>query len=121
MHLHAKLIRRIGLLGTSITIKHNLFAKADHAIEFVTPTTILQKNIDRVLHQFVSNGNSKQLQNTLRSAQQMFRQKNVQDVLVACTDFHGMVNEISNITIHDTLSILIRATVKNIVGTHIKL
>ncbi len=47
----------------------------------------------------------------------MFRKKSVSDVLVACTDFHGIVNKSSNITIHDTLSILIRDTIKNIVGT----
>jgi len=58
MHLHNNMIKRIGLLGTSMTVKHNLFAKADQAIEFVIPSPMLQKIIDCALYEFVSTGNS---------------------------------------------------------------
>jgi len=42
------------------------------------------------------------------------KKEHVHDVLLACTDFHGLCPNIPSIRIHDTLEILVQATINMI-------
>lgn len=110
-HLQNKHIKSVGLLGTSVTVKHNLFKQKNHFIKFILPSHSVQKVIDQSVHIFVTTGNNKNLRKVLKSATNEFQKLHIQDVLVACTDFHGFCPDTPNIRIHDTLDILVEATV----------
>jgi len=110
-HLQNKRINSIGLLGTSVTAKHNLFKQKNPLIKFILPTHSVQQAIDMAVHTFVSTDNSNDLRENIKSAMKDFQKTKIRDVLVACTDFHGFCPDTPNIRIHDTLDILVQATV----------
>jgi len=110
-HLQNKRINSIGLLGTSVTAKHNLFKQKNPLINFILPSRSVQKIIDQSVHTLVATDNNKNLREALKSAMKDFQKTKIRDVLVACTDFHGLCPNIPDIRIHDTLDILVQATV----------
>lgn len=107
-------VRRVGLLGTSVTCGNNLFEKIDNTIKFVKPTRDLQQQLDRSVYRFVTMTDSESLRYVLSLAIQQFQKKGICDVLVACTDFHGLCPKRQGVTLHDTLDILIEATVPKV-------
>lgn len=107
-------IRRIGILGTSVTCQHNLFVKNDPTITCIKPTHTAQHALDSAVHHFVKTGDPKLLQHVLAKVVFAFQQHGLRDVLVACTDFHGLCPKRQGVTLHDTLDILIEATVPKV-------
>ena len=51
------------------------------------------------------------LQKVLSKSFSSFADNHVHDVLLACTDFHGLCPNNPNMRVHDTLDILVRSTV----------
>lgn len=109
-HLQDNHIKSVGFLGTSVTVKNNLFKQKNHLIKFILPSRSVQKVIDQSLHTFVTTGNNKNLREVLKPAMNEFENIHIRDVLVACTDFHGLLEINSSITLHDTLDILVQTT-----------
>lgn len=109
LFLAANSITRVGLVGTRVTIKENLFKKKANDIQFVTVPDKLQQNIDSGLDQFVGEQQSELLSSSLQSSFHFFIKQGLHDILVACTDFHSLCP--NTLQIHDTLDILVRATV----------
>jgi aspartate racemase len=109
--LHLNKIRRIGFLGSRVTVKENLFAKKAPSVSFIPPDATLQRKIDRGLDRFVATQERKQLTAALQQAFIALRKRQVQHVLLACTDFHGLCLKLPGMHVHDTLDILVRATV----------
>lgn len=107
-------VKRVGLLGTSVTCRNNLFARKDPTIIFTIPEQSIQKKLDCGVHCFVTTGNDQQLKHALHYAVLSFQSKGIRDILIACTDFHGLYPKRNTITFHDVLDILINATVQNL-------
>lgn len=110
-HLIRHNITHVGLLGSRVTIKENLFKKHEPNITFTNVPPALQKKIDLGLQRFVSLHNSQDLTDTLKQSFIFFKQRDIQHILIACTDFHALCPEITPPYIHDTLDILAQATV----------
>lgn len=102
-------IVRMGFLGSQITVRENLFKKKTKRTTFVFVPPALQKRIDRGLDFFIGNQGSQILQESLHESFIFFEKNNIRDILVACTDFHYFCP--SDIRIHDSLDILVEATV----------
>ncbi|KKW10432.1 MAG: Aspartate racemase, partial [Microgenomates group bacterium GW2011_GWC1_49_7] len=104
-------IKRVGLLGSRVTVDENLFKKKSKDTDFVTVHKNLQKQIDRGLDVFVGTQNPLLLREALNESFSFFSKRNIHDILLACTDFSGLCPNIPNMRIHDTLDILVHATV----------
>ena len=105
---------RIGIVGSRVTIQENLFKKRTKNIEFINVKTHLQRNIDVGLDMFVENQKPQLLQKALNASFSFFAKNNVHDVLLACTDFHGLYPTVQDIRVHDTLEILVQETINMI-------
>lgn len=115
-HLQHRKVKNVGLLGTQVTVKKNLFAQLDPSITFITVPPQIQKNIDTSLHVFVTTGKDDPLKNALYQAIAHLQDLGVKDSLIACTDFHGLISQRKGMTIHDTLDILVKATLDRLKG-----
>lgn len=104
-------ISKIGFLGSRVTVRENLFQKNSTLISFFPVNNVIQNDIDKGLDIFVGTQDAHALKRALRDAFLFLQKEQVQDVLLACTDFHGLCPRASNMQTHDTLEILVRATV----------
>ena len=109
--LRTKNIIRVGLLGSRVTIQNNLFKQNTPDITFITVDQRLQKQIDRALDLFVGSQNPVRLRAALTDALSFLTKNGVHDLLLACTDFHCLCPNKTNIRVHDTLDILVHATI----------
>lgn len=104
-------IKRIGILGSRITVKQNIFRNQASDITFVSVNAAIQTNINAGLDRFVTTNDSAVLKHALKRACVFLKLHDVHDILVACTDFHDLCPIIPGVRIHDTLDILVEATV----------
>ena len=104
-------ITRVGFLGSGVTIRENLFKKKAQNISFITVDERLQKRINTGLDIFVENQKGELLERALRDAFTFIRRTNAKDVLLACTDFGTLCPRDTTFHVHDTLDILVEATV----------
>lgn len=109
--LRRRHIARLGILGSKITIRENLFKRLAPDMAFVTVNKAVQARIDAGLDRFVATNDSAMLRASLKSAFSFLAHEGIRDTLVACTDFHSLCPNIPGITVHDTLQILVEATV----------
>ena len=104
-------ITKIGLLGTGSTIKNRLFFDPSDTIDFIPPNKNLQNQLDKGFHDRVVHGHPHLLKKAVLLAVQQFTKKGIHDILLASTDLHEELQPAPAICIHDTLDILVRATV----------
>ena len=104
-------IRRVGFLGSGVTVRENLFKKKAQNISFITVDERLQKRINTGLDIFVENQKGELLERALRDAFTFIGRTNAKDVLLACTDFGTLCPRDTTFHVHDTLDILVEATV----------
>ncbi len=109
--LESENISRVGFLGSRVTVQENLFEKKTKNIVFITVNRALQKKIDNGLDIFVGTQSDRQLKEALAKSLTFFVRHGVRDVLFACTDFHGLCPNKNIIRVHDTLDILVHATI----------
>ncbi|MFZ5845368.1 MAG: aspartate/glutamate racemase family protein [Patescibacteria group bacterium] len=108
--LRRRNMSRVGFLGSRITVRENLFKKKAKDITFITVAATLQQQIDKGLDQFVGDQNNILLKEALKKSFSFLTKKDVRDTLLACTDFHNLCPNLPNMRVHDTLDILVRAT-----------
>lgn len=107
--LRKKRVKKVGLLGSRVTVKNNLFKKKASLIKFATIPKNEQRQLDNALDMYVDTQNSNALRKVLIKSFELFNKKGIKNVLIACTDFHGLCPTTSKT--HDTLDILVRSTV----------
>lgn len=103
-------VKRLGILGTSATIKNRLFEKIGKTATVKLPHA-LQIELDKGFHERVVNNSSKTIKKAVKRSLLFFQNAGISDVLLASTDLHGECPDRPKIQIHDTLDILARATV----------
>lgn len=104
-------ISEVGFLGSQITVKENLFQKKAPSVSFVSVNTRLQKKIDAGLDLFVAKQAGNLLSRALGEAFSFLQKKHIRHILLACTDFHALCPRLPHMLTHDTLDILVRATI----------
>lgn len=104
-HLATLHVPRVGLLGTSLTLRSNLFGRI-HSLSIVKPGPALQRRMSTEIHRSIITHDFDRLRILLQEALEEFRGQKITDVLLACTDFSGICPTISGINLHDTLTIL---------------
>lgn len=109
--LRLQKISRVGFLGSQVTVKENLFAKKVSSVSFISVPRALQKKIDVGLDHFVETQEGNLLSEALKEAFASLKKRNIQNILLACTDFHDLGPAGSGMRVHDTLDILVAATV----------
>lgn len=118
--LQKNMINKVGLIGTNITIQSKIHAKKMHqlGITTVTPSIHNQKIIDRAIHNILNHQNSTGTKRDLENIALDFIQRNVHHVVLACTDLQLLFPDIPGLTVHDTMDVLARATVREIIGNN---
>ncbi len=106
--LRKQKIQRVGLLGTSVTVNENIFASE---IQCIPPPASMQKLLNKGFHERVVHGSSRIIKNAVKQSLRFFKRAGINDVLLASTDLHGDCPDTLKIRIHDTLDILVDATV----------
>lgn len=104
-------VKRVGILGSRITVKQNIFRQKASDITFISVNAAIQTNVNAGLDRFVATNDNTVLKHALKRACVFLKQHDIHDILVACTDFHGLCPTIHGVRIHDTLDILVEATV----------
>lgn len=118
MSLEKNGVDKIGLIGTKITIESNMHTNKlrTFGIDTILPSKIDQTRIDRIIHNIL---NQKDVAKTKRDLEQIahaFIHQGVNHILLACTDLQLWFPTIPELTVHDTMDVLARATVREIIG-----
>lgn len=115
--LKAHDISKVGLISTASTLKNKLYENAfkQASINYEVPTNSQQEQIGHLIHNLVmgdtAENNKEQLENIIAS----FEAKNIQNIILACTDLQLLNPQHSSLKIYDTMKILADATVREII------
>lgn len=109
-------INRVGLLATLATVEKGLYQQPlqTAGIEIVLPNEVDQKRIGSLIQNLVLSRNDQKDKEELLNIIANF--KNVDDVVLACTDLQLLKPEHEHIKLHDSMQILIDATVSKILS-----
>lgn len=106
---------RVGLLGTTITVKAGLHQRelSGMGIETVFPTTKNQKMLDKIILRIIS-GTTRNYDNAcIRRISKRLGREGAEAIILGCTDLQLLVNGTdSEIPLIDTLSILEDSTLR---------
>ena len=108
----------IGILATSVTIKKQLFEKKliENGINVHKPDKKYQKIINRIINNLVQAKQDKNDRKGLLEIMEKFSGKNIQTILLACTDLQLIIPKLRNVQIIDTLEVLTYATAREILA-----
>jgi len=102
-------LRKVGILGTQITINHGLHQKAlfREGINAVVPAEKTQSKINKAILFILNNENQKRAKRLLEEGMFELKNSGVQAVILGCTDIQIVLDvKKSSIPIIDTLEIL---------------
>lgn len=111
-------VDRIGLIGTSLTIKSNMHTDKLHTfgINTVLPSKNDQVRIDRAIHNILNQKNTMETKKDLERIANTFKKQGINHILLACTDLQLLFPNIPGLIIHDTMEVFAQATVREIIG-----
>lgn len=117
--LNSKGVKKVGLLGTNTTIKEKLFDRQlkQNGIKIVIPDNSNQTKLSLLIDRLVKKLPNKRDKQKLLEIIDRFTAKNVDCVLLACTDLQLLIKNHNKVRIFDTLDILAKATVREIINT----
>lgn len=109
-------ISRVGLISTASTRKNKLYENAFKSadISYKTPTGSQQEKVGHLIYNLTVgdiNENDKELLENIIAS---FETKNIDNIILACTDLQLLNPRHSRLNIYDTMSILADATVREI-------
>ncbi len=109
-------ISSVGLISTASTRKNQLYEKAfkEANIVYEIPTDFQQEQINKIIHDLVMGNNTDDGKNILEGIIDSFAEKNIEDIVLACTDLQLLKPEHGTIKIYDTMKILANATIRQI-------
>lgn len=110
--------RRVGIVSTSATIKNKLYETAfeKNSIDYVTPNDFEQEKMGKFIHNLVMGQQNNKDREELVKIIGGFENKEVDCVVLACTDLQLLIPKHPNLKIFDTMKILADATVEQILG-----
>jgi aspartate racemase len=109
-------IRKVGMLATPSSLKHNLYAATlqEFGIEQILPDKFEEAKIGKMINNIVLNRHANRDREDLLKVIKNFEKKDVQTVILACTDLQLLIPAQSGIDIFDTMKIFADATVETI-------
>ncbi|MBI2665276.1 amino acid racemase [Candidatus Woesearchaeota archaeon] len=110
--------RKVGIVSTSATIKNRLYENAfeNSNIAYVTPDDFQQAKMGKfILHLVTGMQNNKDREGLIQIIND-FENKDVDCVILACTDLQLLIPKHNKLKIFDTMKIFADATVKNILN-----
>ncbi|MBU1472649.1 amino acid racemase [Patescibacteria group bacterium] len=111
-------VDKIGLIGTKLTIKSNMHTNKLRSlgIDTILPSKKVQKRIDMIIHNILNQKNIVKTKKELENIATTFKARDIDHILLACTDLQLCFKNIPGITIHDTMKVLAQAAVREIIG-----
>ena len=111
-------LKQIGLLATQNTINSGIYAQpmTENDIQTKLPEPENQKLMGDLISRLVSNHYSEEDKEKLLEIIEELAQKNIEAILLACTDLQLIAPENTKIKIYDSMKILVLATTKEING-----
>ncbi|OGM08721.1 hypothetical protein A2159_02360 [Candidatus Woesebacteria bacterium RBG_13_34_9] len=115
--LKSKDIKRVGLLGTRLTINEKLFDEKlkENGIEIIIPNDSNQSKMGLLINRLLRNSHNKKDKKELLRIIDELVAKNIDCILLACTDLQLLVRNHNKVKIFDTLDLLTKATVREVV------
>jgi len=116
--LKNKKVSRVGLISTASTRKNKLYENAfkDADIIYEVPTDFQQEQINKIIHRLVVGDTAEDDKSILKDVLSSFADRNISDVILACTDLQLLKPEHKTIRVYDTMKILAGATVEQMLG-----
>jgi aspartate racemase len=111
--LRREKVKEVGVFATTATIKNKLFDEKLNmcGIEMVTPKDINQARMGAIINRLVSN---QQTKNDKDEFLKIIEDTNVKNAILACTDLQILDPKIDEVKIFDTMDILAKAAVREI-------
>jgi len=112
-HIHA-----VGIVSTSATIKNKLYetACAENKIAYATPDEFQQAKMGKFILNLVTGQQKNRDREEFIAIINEFENKNVDCVILACTDLQLLIPQHEKLKIFDTMKILADATVDKILN-----
>ncbi|MDP3794396.1 MAG: amino acid racemase [bacterium] len=109
-------MHKVGIVSTSATVENKLYeiAFAKNNIEYVAPNELQQAKIGKIILNLVTGQHKNQDREELISIINDFEDKNLDCVILACTDLQLLIPQHQSIRIFDTMKIFADATVQEI-------
>jgi aspartate racemase len=106
--------RKVGIVSTSATIQNRLYETAfeKNKIDFESPDALEQAKLGKIILNLVNGIQKNQDREQLLSVINSFENKNVDCVILACTDLQLLIPAHPSIKISDTMEIFADATVE---------
>src|SRR3989344_2328392 len=110
-------MNKVGIVSTSATIKNKLYenAFAENEIEYVVPNEFQQARMGKIILNLVvgqqKNRDREELVNIIND----FKSKDLDCVILACTDLQLLIHSHQNLKIFDTMKIFADSTVEEII------
>ena len=107
---------RVGIVSTSATIKNKLYENAfkENGIGYETPDDFQQAKLGKFIHNLVTGQQNSKDRDELIKIIGDFENKNVDCVVLACTDLQLLIPQHQNLKIFDTMKIFADASVEEI-------
>ncbi len=110
---------KVGIVSTSATIKNKLYENAfrQENIGYETPDDFQQAKMGKIIHRLVTGQQNNQDREELVAIIDSFKDKNIDCLILACTDLQLLIPTHPSLKIFDTMKILADATVEKIIST----
>lgn len=110
-------MNKVGIVSTSATIKNKLYenAFADSGIEYVVPNELQQAKMGRFILNLVVGQQKNRDREELINIINDFEDKDLDCVILACTDLQLLIPHHPTLKIFDTMKVFVDATVQEII------
>lgn len=106
----------VGIVSTSVTVKNKLYEEAffKNNIRYQTPNDLQQAKMGKFIINIVTGQQNNKDREELINIINDFENKNIDCIILACTDLQLLIPKHQNLKIFDTMKILSEATVEEI-------
>lgn len=117
--LKHKGVEKVGILATPSSLRRNLYEEElkKHGIEQVLPDGFDEAKLGKMISNIVLNRHANKDRESLLKVVKNFQSKNVDTVILACTDLQLLIPHLPRMEILDTMKILADTTVDTILNS----
>ncbi len=111
---------RVGIISTSATIQNKLYETAfeNNGIAYITPEALQQAKLGKLIHHLIIGQKNNREREELIKVINDFEPKEVDCVVLACTDLQLLIPTHPRLKIFDTMKIFVDATVEYILNSN---
>lgn len=111
--LREEKIKEVGVFATTATIKNKLFDEnlKHNGIKMLTPVALNQSKMGAIINRLVNN---QQTEEDKDEFLEIIEDTNAKNVILACTDLQILDPKIDGVRIFDTMNILAKSTVREV-------